>query len=86
MFSWVHGWVGAQRLYEELVLGITPPEWSITPSVSITPEIAKEWGYVSTFGRPPDMDEMIANKESGKFYTIGDMIEGMEIGEGSLSR
>jgi L-arabinose transport system substrate-binding protein len=77
-FSWAHGYVGAQLLYDQVINGKTVPENTLLPAMLLTPEKAKELypDGVVTFGRPAGMEDIIANKEAGKFYSIEEFIPG----------
>ncbi len=74
-YAWVHGWLGAQKLYNGIVNGEAPELITYSPAIAITPEDAKKMypdGKV-TLGRPADMDKMIENKEAGKYYRLEDV-------------
>ena len=75
-FSWAHGYVGASLLYEQVINGKVVDENTLLPAMLLTKELAKELypDDVVTFGRPADMDDIIASKEAGKYYTIEDFI------------
>jgi len=74
-FAWVHGWLGAQILYDQIVNGVDPKEVTYSPAIAITAEDAKAMypdGNV-TLGRPADMEDQIANKVAGKYYSLKDI-------------
>ena len=75
-FSWAHGFVGAQLLYDQVINGKTVQENTLLPAMLLTPQKAKELypNDVVSFGRPANMDDIIAKKQAGKFYSIEDFL------------
>ena len=75
-YSWAHGFVGAQLLYEQVINKKTVGENTLLPAMVLTPAKAKELypNDVVTSGRPANMDDMIAKKQAGKYYTIQDFL------------
>jgi ABC-type sugar transport system substrate-binding protein len=75
-FSWAHGFVGAQLLYDQVINKKTVAENTLLPAMVLTPAKAKELypNDVVTFGRPANMDDIIAKKQAGKYYTISDFL------------
>ena len=74
-YAWVHGWLGAQILYDKIVKGAEPQKITYSPAIAITPEDAKAMypdGRV-TLGRPADMDKQIAGRLAGKHYSLKDV-------------
>jgi L-arabinose transport system substrate-binding protein len=75
-FSWAHGFVGGQLLYEQVINKKAVAENTLLPAMILTPAKAKELypNDVVSFGRPANMDDIIAKKQAGKYYTIADFL------------
>jgi L-arabinose transport system substrate-binding protein len=77
-FSWAHGFVGGQLLYDQVINKKKVAENTLLPAMVLTPQKAKELypNDIVSFGRPANMDDIIAKKQAGKHYVIDDFLPG----------